>query len=114
MGCDIKITVGTIWLGLDCMRACMSRCFESELQDKTLLASDDWEMDPSFCFFPFVGLLLSSMMPWSSTCKMRSPSTTPNPHFFSFPLFSFPLSAPQPGMMREGTAEAKVRARVRR
>lgn len=53
MDCDIKITVGTIWFGLDCMRACMSRCFESELQDKTLLASDDWEMDPSFCFFPF-------------------------------------------------------------
>lgn len=41
MDCDIKITVGTIWFGLDCMRACMSRCFESELQDKTLLASDD-------------------------------------------------------------------------
>lgn len=91
------------------MRACMSRCFESELQDKTLLASDDWEMEPSFCFFALVGLLLSFMLRWSSTCQMRSPSTAANP-----PLRSVPLSAPQPGMMREGTAEAKVRARVRR
>lgn len=108
MDCDIKITVGTIWFGLDCMRACMSRCFESELQDKTLLASDDLG-DGSLILFFHSRWLVAFLHDATVKHVKDVLSTTPGP-----PTSSFPLSAPQPGMMREGAAEAKVRARVRR
>lgn len=84
------------------MRACMSKCFESELQDKTRPFSHQTtgrEMDPLILFF-------CSRCPVGSrdaTVKHVKDSLSlflPSP-----PLLPLPLSAPQPGMMREGTAE---------
>lgn len=115
MDCDIKITLCTIldWIGLDCTHACIWRCFESELQDKDPSRIRRLGIGYLFIFSPS---LLPSICLHDAMFKHRSGAPAPHPRPRPIPHFHLPLpvGTPQPGMMRQGTAEAKVRPRPTR